>query len=163
MTTRTRISKPVQKPELSTKGPMMLNNDRNKNDETGLTGKVIKKTIGDYSVAIDGRVISCSISSKLRKTLIYPEADPASRRHVVDEVRDIDAIDPIAVGDNVVILDIGDGSGRIVEVLERNNKLSRLANLRGSGSRSVYNDVKEQVIISNVNPNRSGRCWIAFW
>ncbi|MCP4229797.1 MAG: ribosome small subunit-dependent GTPase A [bacterium] len=129
----------------------MINRNQNTDNEVRLTGKVIKKTIGDYFVAVDGRVVGCSISTKLRKKLVYPEADPASRRYAVDEVRNIDAVAPVAVGDDVVILDIGDGSGRIVEVLERNNKLSRLANLRGSGSRSAYNEVTEQVIISNVD------------
>lgn len=108
-------------------------------------GVVYRKSTGLYEVHPEndpGRIINCSISSKLRKELIYPFADPSSRRPVVDEVRDIAMTDPVAINDKVAYIDAGDGSGMIMEVLPRRNKLNRL---------SGRNKKLEQVIVANVD------------
>ncbi len=89
------------------------------------TGMVVRKNRGQYLVQVDGRSIPCSISSRLRKKLIYPLADPGSLHHRVQRVDRIDTVDPIAVGDNVSFLDAGDGTGVIHEVLPRKSQLSR--------------------------------------
>jgi len=106
-------------------------------------GRVFKKTLGKYFVSVDGEgKVVCSISSTLRKTLVYPLADPSSRRPTVDKVADIKVVDPVAIGDEVSFTDAGDGSGMITEVLPRKNKLSRLA----AGSKPL-----EQVIVANLD------------
>lgn len=106
-------------------------------------GLVGRKTIGQYWVDRgDGRPIECGLSSKLRKHLIFPIADPTSFRRRVMDVQDIKQVDPVAVGDRVRFLDAGDGTGLIVEVLPRRNKLVR----RAAGARPL-----EQVIVSNVD------------
>lgn len=105
-------------------------------------GRVLKKMLGRYFVHVDGRMVVCSISSKLRKELIYPEADPASIRPHVVSVKNIRTVDPVAVGDVVSFVDAGDGAGMITEVLPRKNKFSR----RAPGSKSL-----EQVIAVNVD------------
>jgi ribosome biogenesis GTPase len=105
-------------------------------------GKVFRKSLGQYSVVVDGEVVLCSVSSKLRKELIYPVADPTSLPHRVVSVEEIKMVDPIAVGDEVSFVDAGDATGMIVEVLPRRNRLSR----RGPGPKPL-----EQVIVANVD------------
>ena len=109
-------------------------------NNSSLEGTVYKKTIGNYLVQVDGRLVNCAISAKLRKQLVYPTADTSSLRHTVREVKDIRVVDPVAVGDKVRFQDRGDGSGLIFEVLPRKSKLARLA----AGKKPV-----EQVIVAN--------------
>jgi ribosome biogenesis GTPase len=105
-------------------------------------GTVYKKSVGHYWVRVGDRTLVCSISSKLRKQLIYPIAAPSSiRRHVI-AVKEIRQVDPIAIGDVVRLVDAGDGSGMIVEVLPRRNSLVR----RAAGPKPL-----EQVIVTNVD------------
>ena len=109
-------------------------------------GIVFRKTIGHYTVHTlhSGREIDCTLSSLIHKQLIYPTADPTSLRHVVQEVREINHVDPVAIGDRVRFVEAGDGSGMIVEILPRNSKLSRPAPVPGQR-------VFEQVIVSNAD------------
>jgi ribosome biogenesis GTPase len=107
-------------------------------------GVVYRKTLGHYTVRANGRDIDCVLSSLLRKQLIYPIADPTSLRHRVRAVREIEHIDPVAIGDRVRYIDAGDGSGMINEVLPRQSTLSRPAPVPGKR-------VFEQVIVSNVD------------
>ena len=107
-------------------------------------GVVFRKTIGHYTVRANGRDIDCVLSSLLRKQLIYPTADPTSLRHRVQKVREIEYIDPVAIGDCVRFIDAGDGTGMINEVLPRRSTLSRPAPVPGQR-------VFEQVIVSNVD------------
>jgi ribosome biogenesis GTPase len=106
------------------------------------SGIVFKKTIGNYVVHSEGNVISCDISARLRKELVYPTADAGSLSHVVVDVKDIDRIDPVAVGDEVTFIDNQDGSGLIVDVLPRRSKLVR----RSAGRKAL-----EQVIVANLD------------
>lgn len=107
-------------------------------------GVVFRKTLGHYTVRKDGREIDCVLSSLNHKQLIYPTADPASLRHVVREVREIQHVDPVAVGDHVRYVDAGNGRGLITKILPRHTKLSRPAPVPGQR-------VFEQVIVSNVD------------
>jgi ribosome biogenesis GTPase len=107
-------------------------------------GFVYRKTLGQYHVHAGKRVVPCVLSSRLRKHLIYPTADPNSRRPRVDAVREIEYIDPVAIGDEVEFIDAGDGSGMIVAVLPRRNKLTRPAPVPGAR-------VFEQVIVANAD------------
>jgi ribosome biogenesis GTPase len=111
-----------------------------------LEGTVIKKAIGTYFVQIDGRLVPCAISPRLRKQLVYPTADPHSLSHIVREVRKIDVLDPVAVGDKVRFVDAQDGSGLIVEVLPRRSKLSRRSAVPMPGAHAF-----EQVIVANLD------------
>ncbi len=105
-------------------------------------GTVVKEKAARYFVQSCDEVVVCSISSKLRKVLKYPEAAPGSRRPAVDSVRGIRAVDPVCVGDKVRFSYKNDDRGMIVEVLPRKSKLSRQA----SGRRQV-----EQIIVANVD------------
>jgi ribosome biogenesis GTPase len=107
-------------------------------------GVVVKKNIGTYQVRANGNVLPCALSPRLRKQLIYPIADPTSLSHIVREVKILDKVDPVAVGDRVRFVDAGDGSGLIVEVLPRRNRLARRDPLPGAHS-------FEQVIVSNLD------------
>jgi len=118
----------------------------NTNDKDD-TGVVFRKTTGHYTVHASGRDIDCVLSSLIHKQLIYPTADPSSLRHRVQEVREIEHVDPIAIGDRVRFILIGDAGqnrGMITEVLPRLSKLSRPAPIPGQR-------VFEQVIASNVD------------
>ena len=106
------------------------------------TGMVCKKTVGHYWVNAEGGMVVCTISTLLRKQLIYPIADPTSIRPHVVEVRDIQQVDPVAIGDIVTFVDAGDGTGLITGVLPRKSKLVR----RAAGPRPL-----EQVIVANVD------------
>ncbi len=110
--------------------------------EAHRSGLVFKKSQGNYFVRADGYTLICSISSRLRKVLIYPTAAPTSLRHRVQAVKDIKEIDPVAVGDLVRFAEAGDGSGVITQVLPRRNQLAR----RAAGAKPLM-----QVIVSNVD------------
>jgi ribosome biogenesis GTPase len=114
-----------------------------------LSGIVYKKNIGSYLVNNNGINVSCSISTKLRRELIYPTADPNSIRPHVVEVKGIRTVDPVAVGDNVEYVDAGDGTGMIINVLPRKNKLVRPA-LEAS-RRNTEKTALEQVIVANLD------------
>ncbi|MCI0550036.1 MAG: ribosome small subunit-dependent GTPase A [Anaerolineae bacterium] len=107
-------------------------------------GIVFRKTLGHYTVQANGREIDCVLSSLLHKQLIYPTADPTSLHHAVQEVREINHVDPVAIGDQVRYVDAGNGSGMITEILPRRSKLSRPAPVPGQR-------VFEQVIVSNAD------------
>ncbi len=67
-------------------------------------GLVIRKDRGRYNVSIGTTVVVCTISSLLRKRLLYPLRDPASLGHYgVQRVEDIKVVDPIAIGDQVTL------------------------------------------------------------
>lgn len=110
------------------------------------TGIVYKKMLGRYTVHRDGKVISCALSNRLRKQLIYPTADPNSLRHIVRDVQKLDVIDPVAIGDNVQYLITPDGSGLIFEVLPRRNRLARQSAKPMPTAHSF-----EQVIVANID------------
>lgn len=105
-------------------------------------GTVFKKTLGHYFVNTNGNTVVCSISNKLRKELIYPIADASSVRQRVVDVEELAVVDPVAVGDRVRLLDSGDESGMIVDVLPRRTQLVR----RAPGPKPL-----EQVIAANVD------------
>ena len=115
-------------------------------DDEDDIGVVFRKTLGHYTVHTlsDGREIDCVLSSLLHKQLIFPTADSTSLRHVVREVREIEHVDPIAIGDRIRYVDAGDGRGMIMEILPRRSKLSRPAPMPGQR-------VFEQVIVSNAD------------
>lgn len=106
------------------------------------TGMVTRKNRGQYLVQVNGDSIPCGISSRLRKTLVYPTAAPTSLHHRVQRVDDIEVVDPIAVGDMVSLVDAGDGTGVIHSVLPRKSQLSR----RAAGDIPL-----EQVLVANVD------------
>jgi ribosome biogenesis GTPase len=109
-------------------------------------GMVYKKTIGTYFVHADGQVVPCAISPKLRKILVYPTADPSSLSRIVREVRDVRVVDPVAVGDQVRFVDTHDGSGLIVEVLERKSAL-----VRRESTGPFIREAREQLIVANLD------------
>jgi len=108
------------------------------------TGIVFRKNLGYYSIRVNEQEIVCTLSSLLHKQLVYPAANPSSRRHAVQEVRVIEHVDPLAIGDVVRFVDAGKGSGMITEILPRRNKLSRPATTTGQR-------VFEQVIAANAD------------
>jgi len=115
--------------------------NQNNRDEPGI---VFRKTLGHYTVHVDGRELDCVLSSLLHKQLNYSTADPTSMRRRVQSVREIEHVDPIAIGDRVRFVDAGDGSGMITGILPRDSKLSRPAPVPGQR-------VFEQVIVSNAD------------
>jgi len=115
----------------------------NINDKDDI-GIVFRKTTGHYTVHANGRELDCGLSSLIHKQLIYPTADPSSLRHRVQEVREIEHEDPIAIGDRVRFVDVEQNRGMITEVLPRLSKLSRPATVPGQR-------VFEQVIVSNAD------------
>jgi ribosome biogenesis GTPase len=105
-------------------------------------GTVVRKGQGFYDVDADGRRVTCELSSKLRKDLVYSTADESSIRRRVVAVAEIKAVDPVAIGDRVRFVDASNGAGLVVEVLPRANKLVR----RAAGPKPL-----EQVIVANVD------------
>ena len=113
-------------------------------------GIVVKKALGKYTTrsAVD-RPISCTLAGNLSKQLIYSTANPTSMRKRVLEVKDLDVVDPIAVGDRVTYQLNDDGTGTITEIQPRRNKLSRPA---GDGARHFKKSGPiEQVIVANID------------
>lgn len=107
------------------------------------TGIVVRKSQGAYLVETSNNAVTCSISSRLRKVLIYPTADKSSVPHQrVQAVRDIQQVDPVALGDSVQFIDNGDGTGMITQINARKSALSRAA----AGAKPL-----EQVIVANAD------------
>lgn len=107
------------------------------NDE----GIVIREHRNAFDVETDTGVVVCTLRSKLRKTLYYPERD--NRYHTVENVGQIRVINPVTIGDRVRISkQENDNTGAIEAVLPRRSKLSRKA----PGRRRV-----EQIMIANAD------------
>lgn len=109
-------------------------------------GVVYKKTIGNYYVRVGGRSFPCTLSSRLRKELIYSTSGSKDQGRRVRQVRTLEHSDPVAVGDVVRFADAQDGTGMIVEVLPRRNKLAR----RAAGPNPTAHPF-EQVIVANLD------------
>jgi ribosome biogenesis GTPase len=110
-------------------------------------GIVFRKTTGHYTVHANGRELDCTLSSLLHKKLIYSTAAPTSMRTRVQDVREIDHVDPIAIGDRVRFVsfaDAGECCGLITEVLPRRSTFSRPAVTTGQHA-------FEQVIAANAD------------
>jgi ribosome biogenesis GTPase len=122
---------------------MNINDKRSSPVDENDIGVVFRKTLGHYAVHTHGREIDCTLSSLIHKQLIFPTADPTSLRHAVQAVRELDHVDPVAIGDRVRYVDAGGDRGRITEILPRDSKLSRPAPVPGQR-------VFEQVIVSNA-------------
>ncbi len=88
-------------------------------------GVVFRKSTGHYTVHTNGREIDCELSSRLYKST-HPTADP------------------VAVGDQVRFLDIGQGRGIITEIWPRHSSFSRPLPVPGQR-------VVEQVIAANAD------------
>jgi ribosome biogenesis GTPase len=137
------------RPRVSSCGRFCFNHARNFTMDSSNTyshdqGVVVKKNIGTYHVRVDGQVLPCAISPRLRKQLIYPTADPNSLSHIVRDVKVLDRVDPVAVGDLVRFVDAHDGTGLIVEVLPRRNRLARRDPYPGT-------HIFEQIVVANVD------------
>lgn len=118
--------------------------------ETHNQGLVYKKTLGAYHVQVDGRSIPCTLSSRLRKEPVLARAGSKDRGRRSDgrerrgrEVKTQDHGDPVAVGDVVRFAEAEGGTGSIVEVLPRRNRLAR----RAAGPHHPF----EQVIVANLD------------
>ena len=105
-------------------------------------GIVFKKSQGMYFVRSGGVEQSCAISNQMRKRLVYPIAAPTAIRPHVVAVKEIEQVDPVAIGDEVEFVAGGGGAGLIVEVLPRRNKWVR----RAAGHQPL-----EQVIVANLD------------
>lgn len=88
-------------------------------------GVVIRKDIGIYQVQSHDGIVSCALSSKLNKLLIYSADNPNAQRHRVRDVYSLENADPVVVGDRVCITLPPGGSGLITKVLPRRNRLVR--------------------------------------
>src|SRR5512139_821967 len=113
-------------------------------ESNGDTGVVFRKTLGHYTVHNNGRELDCTLSSLIHKNLLYSTADPTSMHRRVQDIREVEHADPVAIGDRVRYVDAGQGRGVITEVLPRLSRLSRPAPVPGQR-------VFEQVIVSNAD------------
>jgi ribosome biogenesis GTPase / thiamine phosphate phosphatase len=113
-------------------------------------GIVVKKMLGKYTVrSAEGGPIGCTLTGNLSKQLLYSTADPSSMRKRVLDVKEIDTVDPVAVGDQVSFDLSEDGSGVITAIHPRRNKLSRPVT---DGNRiAKQRGAREQVIVANVD------------
>ena len=109
-------------------------------------GIVFKKTIGNYTIHANGRIVPCALSSRLRKDLVYTSDNPNAARRRVKKIKQLDNVDPVAVGDLVRWVDAGDGTGMIVELLPRRNKLTRRSPVPMPTAHPF-----EQVIVANLD------------
>ena len=119
-------------------------------DDSIQHGIVVKKTLGQYTIrSASGSPITCALSGNLRKQLIYSISDPSSMPKRVMEVKDLETVDPVAVGDHVAYRVSIDGAGTITEILPRKNRLSRPA--VDGGRRFKKSKPLEQVIVANID------------
>ncbi len=117
--------------------------------EGAVTGTVFRKDRGLYHVRVGSEMVRCGISNRLRKQLFYPVSDPAGGTlRGVQKVKDIDFVDPIAIGDLVAFVPAEDGAGMIKDVLPRRSVLGRRI---ADAKRRMQNRQVEQVIAANVD------------
>jgi ribosome biogenesis GTPase / thiamine phosphate phosphatase len=117
------------------------------NDRQGI---VVKKTMGKYTVrSADSRPIGCALAGHLSKQLMFSTANPTSMRKRVLEVKDLDTVDPVAVGDRVTYQLNEDGTGTITAIQPRQNKLSRPAS--DGARRFKKSGPIEQVLAANID------------
>ena len=107
---------------------------------------VYKKTIGNYTVHAGERVISCALSSRLRKEFTYTSPTHRPSGRLSKRLKRSSMLDPIAIGDVVRFIEAPDGTGMIVEVLPRQNRLARKTAVPMPGAHAF-----EQVIVANVD------------
>ncbi len=113
----------------------MNTSNTNINDQ----GVVYKKMMGSYTVYSGERTIQCSLSARVRAG-----APDSARRG--KSFKPAGHTDPLAVGDVVRFTGSQDGSGQIVEVLPRRNRLARRSAVPMPGAHAF-----EQVIAANVD------------
>lgn len=97
-------------------------NTTNESDQ----GVVFRKSLGHYTVHRNHREVDCELSSRFHKQSHHSSADP------------------VAIGDHVRFLDVGQNQGIITEILPRRSSFSRP--LPVTGQRIV-----EQVIAANAD------------
>ncbi len=113
----------------------MNTSNTNINDQ----GVVFKKMIGSYTVYSGERTIQCSLSARVRTG--GPDSAPRGK-----SFKPAGHTDSLAVGDVVRFTDSRDGTGQIVEVLPRRNRLARRSAVPMPGAHAF-----EQVIAANVD------------
>lgn len=101
----------------------------------------------------NGRSLACTLSTRLRKELVYAEASSKDRKRRskdagrrARQVKSPEHSDPVAVGDLVRFVEVQDGRGTIEEVLPRRNQLARRA-ARPSATAHAF----AQVIAANLD------------
>lgn len=110
----------------------------------------MKKQLGKYTVrSADHGPIVCTLTGNLTKQLMYSIANPTSMRKRVLEVKELESVDPVAVGDEVSYDLAADGGGVITAIHPRRNKLSRPVT---DGERiAKQRGAREQVIVANLD------------
>lgn len=114
----------------------MSTSDQNQNN----VGVIYKKTLGNYEVHTSERMLPCIISNRLRKQFTFPS------RHSDRQVKFLDDIDLVAVGDQVRFIDSHDGTGMITEILPRRSHLSRQTSVPMPDALPF-----EQIIVANID------------
>lgn len=109
-------------------------------------GVVIKKTISSYDVYIDGRNLTCSLSTQLLKAAA---GRTNSGRHKHSSRADTEHSAPVfipAVGDQVRVQSLAGNDHQIIEVLPRRNHLARRSAVPMPTAHA-----HEQIIAANVD------------
>jgi ribosome biogenesis GTPase len=81
-----------------------------------IEGLIVDGSRGLYFVATDSGRIACTIRGRLRKELEYATSSSTRKRVQAAKIK---AHDPVAVGDRVRLLQTGEGTGVIEEVIAR--------------------------------------------
>jgi ribosome biogenesis GTPase len=105
---------------------------------TSSAGIVYKKYTGKYTVQVDGHMLLCDLSPRLRASMVSALGSHAHRA--------AEHLDPLVVGDQVRCIHAGDGNGLIVEQFPRRNQFSRRSAVPMPSARP-----HEQVIAANVD------------
>jgi ribosome biogenesis GTPase len=113
-------------------------------------GVVIQKNINSYRVRLNGQVLNCSLSphmsSPSQKEHARADSGCRDKHHGPAKESIQTPADRLAVGDWVRLAPGSNGSGRIVEVLPRRNRLARRSAVPMPGAHPF-----EQVIAANVD------------
>ena len=118
-----------------------------------LEGLVIDGSRGIYQVETPEGPLRCEIRGRLRKQLYYAKSTGTTFRKSVQRVK-VSHHDPVAVGDRVRVLAMGDGAGVIEEVIERaGGTFSRRDPQAGQGTlRSVVGLEQLVVVLAAREP-----------
>ncbi len=120
-----------------------MSNTKHASDDLGV---VIKKNMGVYWVSTDHRILTCGLSNRAPKPDKAQRAGKEARRGDNRDRRQPATTETPVAGDLVRFNENGCGSGQIVEVLPRRNRLARRSAVPMPGAHAF-----EQVIAANVD------------
>ncbi len=109
-------------------------------------GLVTRKNSAGYGVESEGRLIACSLSSRLAHPSEWVQEKSGKKRRKAKSMAGSRTVDLAVIGDQVEFIELEEGHGTIVSILPRRSQLSRRSAVPMPSTQPF-----EQVIAANVD------------